>query len=141
MRMNRPLITLAVLTLAGAPGPAVFAQSSNNGPQMNGPVVSGVCFLSREAVFANAKIGKAATERLKQLATQAQSDIDAERKPLDADVQSYRSQAASLTADQRQSREQALSQRMQKVQADQSQRGRELEATREKALAQCSAAT
>ncbi|RDS81723.1 OmpH family outer membrane protein [Dyella monticola] len=136
MRMNRPLITLAAITLAGAPGPAAFAQSSNNGPPMSGPVVSGVCFLSREAIFANAKVGKAATDRLKQLAAQAQSDIDAERKPLDADVQSYRSQASSLTADQRQSREQALSERVQKVQADQTLRGRELEATREKAFNQ-----
>lgn len=136
MRIDRTLSALAALVLAGVPAAAAYAQSSDNSPPLGGPVVSGVCFLSREAIFANAKVGKAASARLKQLADQAQGEIEAERKPVDADVQSYRAQAASLSADQRQSREQALSQRMQKVQADQALRGRQLEATRVKALGQ-----
>jgi Skp family chaperone for outer membrane proteins len=136
MRIDRSLFALAAVVLAGAPCAAVHAQSSNGAPPLGGPAVSGVCFLSREAIFVNAKVGKAASARLKQLADQAQGEIDAERKPLDADVQSYRSQAASLSADQRQSREQALQQRMEKVQADQALRGRELEATRTKAMGQ-----
>jgi Skp family chaperone for outer membrane proteins len=136
MRIDRPLSALAALILAAVPAASAYAQSGDSSPQFGGPVVSGVCFLSREAVFANAKVGKAASARLKQLADQAQSDIEAERKPVDADVQAYRSQAASLSADQRQSREQALGQRMQKVQADQNLRARELEATRVKAMGQ-----
>lgn len=135
MRIDRTLFTLAAVVLAGMPA-AASAQSGDTNPQLGGPAVSGVCFLSREAIFANAKVGKAASARLKQLADQAQSEIDAERKPIDADVQAYRSQAASLSADQRQSREQALSQRLQKVQEDQAQRGRQLEATRVKAMGQ-----
>jgi len=128
---------LATLLLAAVPAAAAQAQSSGDGnPPLGGPAISGVCYLSREAIFANAKVGKAASERLKQLAEQAQSAIEAERKPVDADVQAYRSQAASLSADQRQSREQALGQRMQKVQEDQNQRSRQLEATRVKALGQ-----
>jgi Skp family chaperone for outer membrane proteins len=51
-------------------------------------------------------------------------------------VQAYRAKAASLSADQRQSQEQALAQRMQQVQADQQIKGRQLEATRAKALDQ-----
>jgi Skp family chaperone for outer membrane proteins len=137
MRLDRTLPALAAILLAAVPAAAVQAQSSgDSNPPLGGPVVSGVCYLSREAIFANAKVGKAASARLKQLADQAQSEIEAERKPIDADVQSYRSQAASLSADQRQSREQALGQRMQKVQEDQAQRSRQLEATRVKALGQ-----
>lgn len=136
MRIDRTLSALAAILLAGIPAAAAYAQSSDSNPPLGGPVISGVCFLSREAIFANAKVGKAASARLKQLADQAQSEIDAQRKPLDADVQAYRAQAASLSADQRQSREQGLSQRMQKVQEDQALRGRELEATRVKAMGQ-----
>lgn len=137
MRLDRTLPALAAILLAAVPAAAAQAQSSgDNNPPLGGPVVSGVCYLSREAIFANAKVGKAASARLKQLADQAQSEIEAERKPIDADVQSYRSQAASLSADQRQSREQALGQRMQKVQDDQALRSRQLEATRVKALGQ-----
>lgn len=136
MRIDRTPLALAALVLAMVPGAAALAQSSDTNPPLGGPVVSGVCLLSREAIFANAKVGKAASARLKQLADQAQSEIDAERKPIDADVQAYRSQAASLSAEQRQTREQALSQRLQKVQADQAQRGRQLEATRIKAMGQ-----
>jgi Skp family chaperone for outer membrane proteins len=135
--MNRTLLTLASLALAAAPGADALAQSAGgNAQQLGGQAVAGVCFLSREAIFANAKVGKAASARLKQLADQAQAELDTERKPLEADVQAYRSQAASLTAEQRQSREQALGQRAQKIQADQTQRARQLEATRIKALGQ-----
>jgi Skp family chaperone for outer membrane proteins len=136
MRIDRTLPALAAILLAGLPASGAYAQSSDKGPALGGTAIPGLCLLSREAIFANAKVGVAAAARLKQLATQAQSELDAERKPLDADVQAYRSQAASLSADQRQSREQALSQRMQKVQADQDLRSRELEATRAKVMGQ-----
>lgn len=137
MRIDRTLLTLAAVAIASVPGTALHAQSNpSENAIMSGPVVSGVCLLSREAVFASAKVGKAASERLKQLTEAQQSAIEAERKPLDADVQSYRAQASSLTTEQRQSREQALGQRMQQLQQDQALRGRELEATRAKAMQQ-----
>jgi Skp family chaperone for outer membrane proteins len=137
MRIDRTLMALAAVALVGMPSTAVHAQASgtNNMP-LNGPAVAGVCYLSREAIFANAKVGQAATARLKQLAEQAQSQIDAERKPIDADVQAYRAKASTLSADQRQSQEQALAQRMQTLQTDQQNKGRQLEATRAKAMEQ-----
>ncbi|MBE1162413.1 OmpH family outer membrane protein [Dyella acidiphila] len=137
MRIDRTLLAVAAVALIGVPGAAVHAQTSaTGGPSLNGPVVPGVCLLSREAIFANAKVGQAATARLKQLAQQAQSQIDAERKPIDTDVQAYRAKASSLSADQRQAQEQALGQRMQQVQIDQQTKGRQIEATRVKALDQ-----
>jgi Skp family chaperone for outer membrane proteins len=137
MRIDRTFMAVAAVALAGMSSTAVHAQASNAGSMpLNGPAVPGVCYLSREAIFANAKVGQAATTRLKQLAGQAQSEIDAERKPIDADVTAYRAKAASLSADQRQSQEQALAQRMQQVQVDQQTKGRQLEATRAKAMDQ-----
>jgi Skp family chaperone for outer membrane proteins len=137
MRIDRTMMALAAVALAGVPGAAVHAQTGSAGSMpLNGPAVSGVCYLSREAIFANAKVGQAATARLKQLAEQAQSQIETERKPIDADVQAYRAKASTLSADQRQSQEQALGQRMQQVQVDQQTKGRQLEATRAKAMEQ-----
>lgn len=136
MRIDRTLMALAAVALAGAPATAVHAQAGTGNMPLNGPVVAGVCLLSREAIFANAKVGQAASARLKQLADQAQSQLDTERKPLDADVQAFRAKAASLSADQRQSQEQALGQRAQTLQIDQQTKGRQLEATRAKAMDQ-----
>ncbi len=60
---------MAAQTVGGAgaaPPPAPAAQP------LGGPVVPGVCLLSREAVFANAAVGKAASARLAELASIAQ---------------------------------------------------------------------
>ncbi len=138
MRIDRTMMTLAAVILVALPGTAVHAQATGNMP-LNGPVVPGVCYLSREAIFANAKVGQAASARLKQLAEQAQGEIDAERRPLDADVQAYRAKMSSLSVEQRQSQEQTLAQRMQSMQADQQTKGRQLEATRAKAMSQIAA--
>ncbi|GLQ50876.1 OmpH family outer membrane protein [Dyella flava] len=137
MRINPTLMALAVAALVGVPSAAVHAQTGGgDSAPLNGPVVPGVCYLSREQIFAQAKVGQAASLRLRQLAEQAQSEVDAERKPIDADVQAYRAKASSLTAEQRQSQEQALSQRLQGVQADQQTKARQLQATQAKALQQ-----
>lgn len=134
---------LSTFTLLGAgllSATAAAAQNAPSAPSLGGNAVPGVCLLSREAVFANAKVGKAAAARLQQLAQQIQSEMAAERKPLDADVQAYRAQAASLKPEERQSREQALGQRMQKLEADGNLRGRELEATRARVMERIGAA-
>ncbi|PWK88511.1 OmpH family outer membrane protein [Fulvimonas soli] len=134
---------LSTFTLLGAgllSATVAAAQNAPSAPSLGGNAVPGVCLLSREAVFANAKVGKAAAARLQQLAQQIQSEMAAERKPLDADVQAYRAQAASLKPEERQSREQALGQRMQKLEADGNLRGRELEATRARVMERIGAA-
>ncbi|HTV84834.1 MAG TPA: OmpH family outer membrane protein [Dyella sp.] len=134
MRLDRTLMTFAAICSLGVPFAAAHAQAASI--PSTGPAVPGVCMLSREAIFAHAKIGVAASARLKQLTDQAQAQIRTERQPIDADIQTYRSQQASLSTEQRQQREQALAQRMEKVQADQALLARELEATRAKAMEQ-----
>ncbi|MEA3390695.1 MAG: OmpH family outer membrane protein [Pseudomonadota bacterium] len=122
---------LATPVLAQSPAPA---QAPSAGEGLGGPVVAGVCLLSREAVFANAKIGVAATARLQQLATEAQAEVDAEQRPIEADLATFRTEAPRLTPEQRQAREQALAARLAPVQAKAQQRAREIDATRAKAL-------
>jgi Skp family chaperone for outer membrane proteins len=120
------LATAPALAQQAAPAPAPAAQP------LGGPLIPGVCLLSREAIYTNAVVGKAATARLQQLAQAAQAEVDAERKPIDTELTAYQAEAAKLTPDQRRMREQALAARLQPVQAKAQQRGREIEATRVK---------
>ncbi len=124
------LSTMLVATPALAQQPAAPAP----GPVLGGPVIAGVCLLSREAIFANAAVGKAASARLTELGRQAQAEVDAERAPIDTDLKAFQADQAKLTPAQRQTREAALAPRLQAVQAKAQQRGREIEATRAKAL-------
>jgi Skp family chaperone for outer membrane proteins len=109
-------------------------QQTPTSPGLGGPLVPGVCLLSRAAIFANAAVGKAALARLKQLSDVAQAEIDAEKKKLENDVHAYQAGAVKLTAEERRSREQALKARVQSVEVKAQQRSREMDATRAKAL-------
>lgn len=127
---------LAVAVGIAITAPAVAQTSAAPAPStqgMGGPVVAGVCLLSREAMFANAKVGVAATARLQQLTDVAKAEIDAQRKPVETDIAALRSDT-KLTADARTQREQALLARLQPIQMLAQQRSREIEATRVKAL-------
>ncbi len=91
-------VSLALALLAANPASAQTAAPAGAGNAgLGGPVVAGVCLLSREAIFANAKIGVAASTRLKQISDEAQVEVDAQRKPVDADLQAFQKEAAKLT--------------------------------------------
>lgn len=135
--MKSVVLSLAIASsLVGTPAFAQQAAPSAPAAQpLGGAMIPGLCLLSREAIFANAAVGKVATTRLQQLAQDAQAEVDAERKPLDTEIQAFQAEAAKLTPAQRTQREQALQPRLQAVQAKTQQRSREIEATREKAMA------
>jgi len=117
-----------LISLGAAPAPAPAP------PPLGGPVVAGVCLLSREALVANAAVGKAATARLQELTRVVQAEIEAERAAINADVQKFQAEQATMTADQRAARQSALEVRVQAVQVKAAQREQEIEATRLKAL-------
>lgn len=102
--------------------------------QLEGKAVPGMCFLSREAVFAQSKVGEAAVQRLDQLAKQAGSQLNAQRAPLDADLKSFQDKAPSLTEAQRKSQGAALQQRVQAFQAQAGQLNQRVQLTRGKAM-------
>lgn len=108
---------------ASAPVPA--AQS------LGGPVVSGVCLLSREAIFANAAVGKAASMRLQELTRAAQGEVDAQRPALEGEAKALDGQPDN--AGNRQKRE-ALATRWQALQRQAAHVSREIESTRAKAM-------
>ncbi|WP_426662850.1 OmpH family outer membrane protein [Rhodanobacter aciditrophus] len=139
MNMPRSLLVATLAAAAGltlAPATPAHAATTPATNELEGNPVPGVCMLSREAVFAQSKVGQAASERLKQLATQQQSLLDSQRKPLEAEIQAFRQKAATLPEAQRQQQGQALQQRMQGFQAQVNQLDERIQLTRGKVMQQ-----
>lgn len=134
----RSLVASLVVLAAGsaasaqtAGGDRPAAPLASGAQPLGGPVVPGVCLLSREAIFANAAVGKAASARLAELTRAAQAEIDAERAPLEAEAQALEGQADSP---QIRTRRQALAENWQALQRKAAHTSREIDATRAKAL-------
>jgi Skp family chaperone for outer membrane proteins len=132
MNFRRSLPIAALILVAGLSAlPVTTARAAD---ELEGKPVSGVCFLSREAVFGQAKVGEAASQRLNQLAEQARSQLTTQRAPLDADLKSFQEKAASLTEQQRVSQGAALKQRVDAFQAQAGELSQRVQLTRAKAM-------
>lgn len=121
---------LAPVVCAAAP-----ASGAAVSPGLGGPVVPGVCLLSREAVLTRSKVGLAAATRLQQLTKTAQGELENERLALERDAKALDAQRTGLPATQFEQRRQALAQRAQALQAKVQTDGRQVEATRGKIVA------
>ncbi|WP_341021099.1 OmpH family outer membrane protein [Brevundimonas diminuta] len=120
--------TASAQTIGGA---APTAQPAPAAQPLGGPVVAGVCLLSREAIFANAAVGRAASARLQELTQAAQTEIDGQRTPLETEARALEGQPDNEANQQRRT---ALAQRWQALQQTAAHNSREIEATRAKAL-------
>jgi Skp family chaperone for outer membrane proteins len=132
MNLHRSLFATSLVAVAALS--AIPATSARAADTLGGNPVPGVCMLSREAVFAQAKVGQAANVRLGQLADQARSQLASQRKPLDTDIQSFQEKSPSLSEAQRKQQESALQQRMQAFQAQASELNQRIQLTRSKAM-------
>jgi Skp family chaperone for outer membrane proteins len=121
---------LTALTFAAVAGAALPVSAQQSQP-LGGPVIQGVCLLSREAVFANAAAGKAASARLQELAAAAQGEIETERQPLEAELRALESQPDNAA---RRQRAEALAGQWQTLQQKAAHASQEVEATRVKAM-------
>ena len=121
---------LAALTLATIAGTALPAAAQQAQP-LGGPVIPGVCLLSREAVFANAAAGKAASARLQDLAAVAQTEIETERQPLETELRALETQPDNAA---RRQRAETLAGQWQTLQQKAAHASQEVEATRVKAM-------
>lgn len=119
--------TASAQTVGGAPAVQPSAQSQ----PLGGPVVAGVCLLSREAIFANAAVGKAASARLQELTRVAQAEIDAQRTPMEAEAKALDGEPDNA---QNKPKREALATRWQALQQKAALNGREIEVTRARAL-------
>src|SRR5690348_5353792 len=132
MNLQRSLFAAALVAAAGFSIVPVSPARAAEG--LGGDPVPGVCMLSREAVFAQSKVGQAASQRLGQLAQQARTQLDNQRKPLDADLQSFQQKAGSLSESDRKSQGQALQQRMQAYRSEAGELDQRIQLTRGKAM-------
>jgi Skp family chaperone for outer membrane proteins len=115
MNQQRCLLVASLVAITGlSAAPMNVARAAEDS---NGSPVPGVCLLARDAVFAKAKVGQATSERLRQLAEQVRSQLATERKPLDADIQSFQQKESSLSEEQRKQQGAALQDRVQMFQA------------------------
>ncbi|AHE56496.1 OmpH family outer membrane protein [Sphingomonas sanxanigenens] len=129
---RRGLAAAALATLAAAP--AAHAQAQPAAPSLGGPVIPGLCMLSIETMITTSKVGVATEARLKELATQAQTEVDTQRRPIEAEIKAFQTAAAGLKPEDRAARQRALATKLQPIEAVAQQRTRELQATRVKAL-------
>jgi Skp family chaperone for outer membrane proteins len=95
--------------------------------------VAGVCLLSQEALIARSKTGQAATARLRDLAQQAQTSLNAEKARLEARGKALEARRATLTPLQIQAQGQALNQAAQALQAKAAERSQQIDATKNRA--------
>lgn len=134
MNLLRSSLAASLIAAAGlSVTPVSHAQAAN---ELGGSPVPGLCMLSREAVFAQSKVGQAASDRLNMLAQQARSELDTQRKPLDTDIQSFQQKAASLSETQRKQQGAALQQRMQTFKTEADEQNERIQLTRNKVLQQ-----
>lgn len=128
--MSRLPISLAIVVALATPV-SLGAQTPTPEQGLGGPATPGICLLSREAIFANAAVAKAATTRLAELARAAQTEIDQQRAPLEAEVKALEGQPDN--AQTKQKRE-GLTARWTALQRKANHNSREIEATRAKAM-------
>lgn len=130
--MHRSLLVASLVAAAGLSVlPVSSARAADN---LGGDPVPGVCLLSREAVFAQSKVGQAASTRLQQLAEQSRNQLASQRKPLDTDIQAFQQQAPKLTEAQRNEKGSALQQRMQSFQSQVGELSQRVQLTRAKVM-------
>lgn len=140
MKKSSLLITFSVVALVGISGQA-FAQTAAApiAPPTFGAPTAGQCVFDTNAAINNSKMGKAALDRINQLAGVVQSElttqgtqIDADRKALEA-AQPPKTATAAVTQ-AFQVKAQAWEQRAQALQALVDQRQQEMQATKQVAF-------
>jgi Skp family chaperone for outer membrane proteins len=132
MNLLRSSLVASLITVTGLA--ALPVSRAHAADELGGSPVPGVCMLSREAVFAQSKVGQAASERLGQLADQSRNQLATQRKPIEADVQSFQQKEASLSEAARKQQGEALQQRMQAFQSQASELNERIQLTRTKAM-------
>ena len=132
----------AIAALAAAPAllptyanaQTATAPASQPAVQVEGPAVPGVCLFSREAMFANAAVGKSVSGQIQKMGNDSQAEFDRERKPLEDALRSLEGQRSTLAPEQYAQQRQALGQRWEDLQQKAAHRSRELEVTQRKAV-------
>jgi outer membrane protein len=115
----------AAKTAPAAPAPIVLT---------TGPAIAGVCVYSGDRAILSSTVGKYVVSRIQTIEAQANAELTAERNAILADGKALEAQRATLPQEQLEQKALQLNQRGQALQRKAQQRGREIEATQQKAL-------
>ena len=128
-------VAIALLLASSVAGThASTAAEAAETPGLGGPAIPGVCLLSRQAVFANAVVGKSASAQIARLTEEAQAEVLAERKPLEQEARKLEGERTKLPPEKYAEQQQALARRWAELQRKADHRTREIEVTRQKAI-------
>ena len=128
-------MAMSAAALAGAyPALAQAATAAAATPTLSGPAIPGMCIISNDYLFGASALGKYIFNRLGQLKAQVDAELNSQGTTLQTDIKALQAQRNSLTEEQFGQRAAPLQQREQDLQRLAQQRGREMQATQEKAM-------
>jgi len=124
--MHRSFLAVSILVAASGLTPsAVFADAIQMAPP-----TPGVCLFSRPAAIGASHAGQAGTQRMQQLLTGVNAELQPQQQQLVADSKALQAQKASLPAAQFQERASALQTRIQSFQQLEQMRNAQLAQTK-----------
>lgn len=103
-------------------------------PLATGPAIPGVCVYSGDRAILSSTVGKFVLTRIQTIEAQANAELTAEKNAIVAEGKTLEGQRATLPQEQLEQKALQLNQRGQALQRKAQQRGREIEATQQKAL-------
>lgn len=118
------LFAIGAFALASLVASTAVAQTA--GPANPGPVIPGVCVYFNQRLLAQSTAGQAVQARMEQLSQEVQGELTPYATSIQSEIQTLQTSGASLPEAERNSRGQALQQRIQEAQ--------QLEQTRENEL-------
>lgn len=135
------LFAISALALASIAASPVMAQQAAQPvtPTNPGPVIPGVCIYNHQRAVAQSTAGQSLVAGMQRLATEVEGELAPYTTSIQTEAQALEQGGASIPADQRQSRGQALQQRYQEAQQLAGTRQNELrytELTQRQAIAQ-----
>ncbi|MFC4313804.1 OmpH family outer membrane protein [Steroidobacter flavus] len=137
-KMRSAPIAVAVLLAIGSIGNVLAAEDAAKSQAqtqgLGGPEIPGVCLLSRQAIFANAEVGKSASAQIAKLTEESQTEFEGQRKPLEDEARKLEGEKALMPAAKYTEQQQSLARRWGELQKKADHRTREIEATRQKAI-------
>ncbi|KQW71552.1 outer membrane chaperone Skp [Phenylobacterium sp. Root77] len=139
MTIKALVAATCVAAITASASSAAFAQAAAPAAPAapavtHGPALPGVCTVSVEGAIATSTVGKYVQTRLQQIASQVQAELSAEETAIQNEAKTLEGQRTTLDQNTFETRASALQVKANAFQRKEQQRGRELQATQQKAL-------
>jgi outer membrane protein len=110
------LLAIGAFALASLAAAPALAQNANTGPSNPGPVIPGVCVYNHQRLLAQSTAGQSLTSGMQRLQQEVEGELAPYTQAIQTEAQALQQGGASIPADQRQQRGEALQQRYQEAQ-------------------------